>query len=492
MIALTAPFALVGLAAAPILVWLHRRRSRPLVVDVPSLLFLEGEPDEVLAPERIRLDRELLLGLAAILCLALAAAGPVWTGAREGRTVRVGIDTGPAMSARSSAGSTPASRAQDAVRALRRELGEKDRLDLVTGTGSELLRLLREGGAGLRVLVSDRLPAEPLLGVKLVGVGDRETENAGIVAVDVFEGPSRERQLFVNVRNDASRPRRLSLNVGGREQALDVPAGEARSVIFSRAAYDDGAWDVALSDEGGALAVDDHVVLDPSPMPVAFATPAQGLPVEHAAAVRRALDSIAPQGWTETPDGAHLLWVGPRGSAPQGAAAVLELHPLPAGVAPFKPGPRASIEPMDPALGKDLDPAGCDLAFDPNVVGAAPYPLFRRHETIGRQVPHIEWFPDPLVGSPAPVDHPIWPLFLDNVLSALHGRRGPHGYRVTGALDPEGTWLGREDRPGDFAAWVASTPTAASRHDRPLSPVLVVAGAICLGLLWLAPRRRVR
>jgi hypothetical protein len=133
--------------------------------------------------------------------------------------------------------------------------------------------------------------------VKLVGVGDPDTENAGIVAVDVLEGPSGEPQLFVTVRNDANRPPRASLRVDGIDYDLNVPPRGASSILISRlrgSPSATGAWDVLLRDETGALGVDDHVVLDPSPMPVGFATPAQGLPAEYAAAVRRALDSIAP------------------------------------------------------------------------------------------------------------------------------------------------------------------------------------------------------
>ena len=150
MISLAHPYALAGLAALPLLVWLHRRRRRPVPVTVPSLLFLEAEGAEVGAPERIRSDPELWLALLAAAFGSLAAAGPAWTAGRPGRTVRVVVDASPAMQARDAAGVTAASRAEAEVDALREALGPADRFLRVDVTAPSRLACAPRRGAPRR------------------------------------------------------------------------------------------------------------------------------------------------------------------------------------------------------------------------------------------------------------------------------------------------------------------------------------------------------
>src|SRR5207302_356008 len=104
-------------------------------VEVPSVLFLEGETAEAVAPERVRLDAELLLALAAAALLALAAASPRVSSSPAGRVVRVVLDGGSWSQARSRQGELGAKRADDAWGTIRNSLSGSDRIETVHARG---------------------------------------------------------------------------------------------------------------------------------------------------------------------------------------------------------------------------------------------------------------------------------------------------------------------------------------------------------------------
>jgi hypothetical protein len=478
VISLGVPLALLGLLALPAIAWLHRRRRRPAPVVVPSLLFLEPEDAAALAPERVRVDAELLVALAAAALLALAAADPART-PDPGRTVRVVLHRVPALEARSADGTTGLERAHDAVAGLRGRLTGRDRLEerAVEGTIEDAVAVARSGTAALRVVVSDRLPADAPADVRFVAVGDPEAGNAGILAADATpEGASV--RVFATVRNDSPRAfeGRLSLTRGAEAdaKALRLGPGEAAGVVFAaRSPLPQGA---ALTLEpGGALAADDRVVLARAPLRVGFEPPPRGYSEAHVDAVRAALGAAAP-GWTV--DSAHPdLWVGSAASRPDPRAVAFVLHPIAPGVEGVHAG-RAPLVPIDPAFGRDVDLAGADLVYDPSVAaGAPPFPVVRA-AAAGGGGGEVHWLPDPLAGSPSPADRPAWPLFVENLVR----RVAPDPL----AVDPDAALLGRDVAPFE-ARWLEAAPRDRVARPRSLRALLALGGGLCLLWLWLGP-----
>lgn len=499
MIALAHPLALLGLLAVPVVLWLHRRRRRAIPVEVPSLLFVEGEPERPAAPERFRLDVDALLAAAAAALLALAATAPRALAGLPGRTVRVVVDQGPAMGA-SDAGGGPARRAEEVVRGIEEALRPGDVLEVVQAAPPRLLETARRGTAAVRILVSDRIPAGADPTVHVVAVGTPVRTNVGILAVDV-EDRDGERRVFVAVGNDRDVEARVRLLAGGEAVEVAVPARGVASVERRRpvaAAVDAaGVEEVRIDGDGGAVAADDRVVLDVRPVLAAFAPPETGLSGAHADAVRRALDAVAPGRWKEVPpDAAGITLFVSTGAGPaprSGDALVLRLHPVPPGVAAARRQPGAPVRPPDPDLADDLDVTGVELWYDPAVVrGAPPWPLadvVRRD--LGVVLREAAFWPDPLAGTPAPVDHPIWPLFVENLVAARRGRAGASGWGVAGTLDAYVTFPGHDTAAFD-PAWIAAAPPDRRPRERPLLPWLASGAAACLLLLWVVPRGRRR
>ncbi len=494
MITWLAPLALALLAVVPVLWWLHRRQPKPAVVTVPSLLFLEDEAPNSERPERRRVDADLLLAIAAAAMLALAAAQPVLGVTSDGRRIVVLRDASVAMTARSADGTTASDRASAATQAIERLSSGSDRFETVAASGDELARRLRDASAGLRVLVSDRRPAELPIGVLFVGVGDKTASNVGIVAVDVDVVGGR-RRVFATIWNDAAAPRTLRAGPPGVETDVHCPAfGAARA-----------SWDVGpvprsgapapiaihLIDDGGALASDDTVVIDPSPMHVAFARDALAPVVE--AATRRALDAIFVGGWTEDAAAEGGLFVGPARDAPKGARLVLEIGRVPTGVDPVRPRERDAVETADPRLGRDLDLATVEWVYPAGASAHAPWPRVTI-DRVGAPSPVlVRWHADPSLGRPAAIDTPLWPLFIENVIrligaEAVGGGESAAGRRWTGVLDLDVTRLGRDVAPFDRTALDAA-PRDVSARRRVLSPWFAGVGSICLSLLWFRPRK---
>ncbi len=476
----SSPWALVALLAIPVLVWLHRRRDRPVPVDLPSLLFLEGEDVPAEAPRLVRLDRDLLLALVAALALGLAAAGPSVALGSAARVVRVASIAG--------------ARAAEAVARIRAAADAADRVDVVEVRRDDaaLLRAVRAGDADLRVIVTDRRILPEPRDVRVVAVGDPHARNLGIVAVDA--SPEKDGlHLFANVWNDSAEPQSVAVMLAGADgkdgesRRVEIPPFSARSVTFS-------PIPASPADRVGiALQVvddvkeDDLVTLDRRPVRVGFAKGPDALPEAHRRAVIDGLKAVVGEDLLVVDDPKPEVWIGPAGSAPETATRVLVLHPLTPDGRGVRPRAGSGFEPGPLPWSKDVDPTGCDLVYREDLGLAAPWPIVR---TVNATT--VEFLPDPLAGSPAPVDHPIWPIFLENLVSERFGRPGPAGYRVVSRADPIGldtTRRGRDVRPFD-PAWLAGVEPSRAAPARSLRGPLVGLAMAALVVLWLRSRSR--
>jgi len=492
------PWALVGLLALPALVWLHRRRRRALPVDVPSLLFLEGEPADAAAPERVHFDRDLWLGLAALACFAVAAAGPRLAGAGTGRVVRVVLLSGASTHATPGGGravSAALADAHDAIAAAVRARG--DRLDATTASAPGARACVAEAARGegdVRIAVCDRLVPDAPRGVHVVAVGDPAGRNVGIVAADVVLDALSARAHVV-LWNDDARPASRVLALGDdppvHRRTVELPPFSAQAFDVTYPAPFATRLSVSVDAVPGGgdgrddLRDDDAVVLSRVPLRVAFASPEQGLPAAHRRAVEVALEAILGPGGI-VPHREDLdLFVAPLGVTNEAAELTLFLSPLRDGTPGTRLAPGAPLLPVEAPATRDVDPAGCDLVYaNPP---PSPAPLVRRVATPrGTGL----WFaPDPLAGTPAPVDHPIWPVLLEDLVIARRGRATPSGWRTSAdaPLDLEVTSLGRDSRPFD-RAWLAEGATARPARARSVRGPLALLGAVLALALWLLPR----
>ncbi len=484
-----APLFLLLLAIPLLLWWLHRREPRPATVVLPSLLFLEDEVPAAERAERRRVDLDLLLALCASASLSLAAAGPVFSASRDGRRVTVLVDDGPAMGARSSDGTTAGTRALAVAEAVRRAASGDDEVVVVAASGEELSRRARHASRGLVIVASDRRPRDVPSGVVFVGVGDPAASNAGIVAVAV-EPAATGRRVFATIWNDAPVPRRLRAGPVGAETGIDAPVfGAAR-----------GAWDlppapaaerapatrIHVVDEGGALAADDEVVLDPSPLAVGFARSPASPPAALLAALRAALDAARPGAWRESDAPLGGLFVGPLADAPAGVAVVLEIGSVPEGAESVRPGKGARFAAPDPEVARDLDLEVCEWVYRRAPGAGEPWPRLSVEKPSAAGPVLVRWHGDPVLGRPAAIETALWPLFVENVARLAGGDAGPAGHRVRGVLDPDVSRLGRDV--------VAFDPRSIERAPRDVIATRVslrlaaaVLAAIGLAWLWIRP-----
>jgi hypothetical protein len=349
------------------------------------------------------------------------------------------------------------------------------------------------------VIVADHLVDPQPFDVRNVAVGAPRARNVGIVAVDVTPLTVSSIQVFAAVWNDSEAAETVvvtldappaglnSLQPGARvrPQEIVVPAFTARSVRFDTVPLATLPLSIDARDD---LAADDRVELRRALLAVGFAKGPDAVPAAHRAAVDqgfRAVLGVVPD--ASEPD----VWVGPPEAAPASAQIVLVLRPLPAGAQGFRPPPGSAFDPGPPDLAKDIDPAGCDLVYAPDVAARAPFPIVRAREVAGRRI--VEFVPDPLAGTPPPVDHPLWPIFLENLVGARFGQTrsaGHRGYRVVASVDPLGldsTRLGRDVRPFD-PAWLDGARPVGEPRVRDLSPWLAAAGLALLALLWFGRR----
>ena len=471
---LEAPYALLALLALPILVWIHRRRLQGVPVDVPSLLFLDPEPAEATAPQRRRFDAELALALAAAACLALAAAGPrVAVGAPK-PVVRVVLDASPAMEARATATSKSAREQAEAALAA---LGLSDSVVHARGKPTELLAVARRDKADVRIVVSDRAttPAPP--DVHVAAYGDPAAENVGIVAAHGRPGESFGSRVFATVWNHSASARTIRLSALG-PRLLEIPANSARSVSFDVAAADRTVYLATPALDGNSLQLDDAVVMHHDPLRVDIS---RQLPEAHRLAVEAVLGAVVgPGGFVFDANKATLFVARWRPDHPRGFTVVLDVLPTagtPVRVLPTPP------DDFDPILA-GVDAGGAECLSPP---GTSPgVRVVERERSAGEPV--YTWRADPLAGFPAPVDTPAWPVFWANVVEHFTGGDVGAGWKANGVLDPDVTRLGRDRIPID-PAWIADAKTAAPAA-RDLRLPLVAGGALCLLLLWFAPRGR--
>lgn len=226
-------------------------------------------------------------------------------------------------------------------------------------------------------------------------------------------------------------------------------------------------------------------MLSRAPLRIAFATPEQGLPAPHRRAVEVALEAILGPGGTVSATQDLDLFVAPLGVTSAEAELTLFLSPLRDGMPGTRLAPGAPLLPVEAPATRDVDPAGCDLVYA--TPPGSPAPLVRRVPTprgVG-----VGFAPDPLAGTPAPVDHPIWPVLLEDLVIARRGRATPSGWRVSASapLDLEVSRLGRERAPFD-PAWLAEGPTARPVPARSLGGPLALLGSVLALALWLLPR----
>lgn len=494
MIRLLDPAALALLVALPTIWWLHRRGRRAASVVLPSLLFFEPEPATSAARARRRVDSELVLALAAALLLALAAAGPVRASGDAGRRITIVRDVSASMSARASDGSTAFDRSAAAIRAISARLGPDGRVDVVECAGDACGARLRDAGGGVRVLVSDRRPPDLPSGATFVGVGDPGAVNAGLVAVDVAIVGGR-RIVSATIWNDAGSPRTLEAGPVGAMTTVRLPAfGAVRASWDATPPSAGGApasLTIRLLDEGGTLASDDQLTLEPSPIRVAFdPVPAAADPAV-VEATRAAFEAVCAGAVETGGDVEGGVFVGPIARAPRGVRVVLEIARVPAGVEPVRPSARAAFAAVDGELATDLDPSSAEWLYPPGASAASPFPRISVDRARSPGVVLVRWHADPSLGRPRAIDLPLWPLFIGNVVRFLGARPGPAGHRVEGLLDVSATRVGRDVLAFDPGALDAA-PRAVVARSLLLAPVCAAAGAICLALLWFLPRTTAR
>ena len=373
-----------------------------------------------------------------------------------------------------------------------------DRLDALPGYGGRagLLAAAHAEPADLRIIVTDRrIRPEPSDAV-VVSVGDPAARNVGIVAAHL-ESAGGTTRAFANLLNSGPEVvhARLRLSTGHEtiaERTLDVPAGGAASAVFDLPAGTPTRVQFDL-DGGDALDADDDATLERSPFRVAYGTGPNGYPEPYRRAVREGLAAVVGADLIEevalpaAPGASWIdLFVGESAGAPRAqGTAVLSLRPIPAG----GEGRRAAAGRVrSGAFSPEeapFDATGCDLVYASPAPPAGEDLLFE--PLPDRDLSGWRFLPDPLAGTPAPVDHPLWPLFLDGLVARLSGREVAAGWRLRrGTLDPEVTRIGHDAVPFDPARLAAITPEVRTR-DHDLRILLIVAGTLCLALLWLPP-----
>jgi hypothetical protein len=217
----------------------------------------------------------------------------------------------------------------------------------------------------------------------------------------------------------------------------------------------------------------------------------QKLPSAHRRAVEGVLTAVLGRDGFRIDDGSpHLAVVTNEDVLPENkTVAVVWLAPLGPGQTPRRLSPTPRNE-TDPVLrGVDATGAECLGPRDPLLHVGPEDGLVEAAGPNGVFGPSYTWFADPLAGSPAPADTPAWPVFWANLVESLRGDDVGGGWRARGVLDPDVTRLGRDRIPID-PAWIANARTATSPAPKDLRLPLIVGGAVCLLLLWFAPRGR--
>lgn len=181
MIALLLPAALGlgALAAAPIVIhWLTRQRARPLAFPAASLL--ARATAGLARRNRLRERVVLALRVAALLCAALAAAGPLMSGwGSSARPAAIVLDASCSMR-QISDGATAFARGRAAAARLAGSLAPRPLLAVVAGSTATRSSPAPQSSAGAaQALIADAQP----------GYGDGDLPGAVALAVRSLEGP---------------------------------------------------------------------------------------------------------------------------------------------------------------------------------------------------------------------------------------------------------------------------------------------------------------
>ncbi len=517
-LSLATPWGLLGLLALPLIWWLQKRLRRPPDVELPSLMFLLDEEDARSLPRGRLVDAELLLALAAAGLIALAAADPVIRRTAPEAVVRVVIS-----------GGSPAGRSgypadvETTLAALRDAVDEGTVVETVwvpappvpgrpqaRPEDGDLVASALAGAASARFELSDAdAPADPA-GARWLVLGRPEATNTGIVAVSV-ERAAEGLALFVTLSHHGraeARGRLVAVGPGGEHgvrfriasdgfASLTLPLGaEAEAPLRVVLRREDGsAW-------GDDLAADDAVRLERGPLRVGID---DALPPALRARIRRGLTAVlGREGFVEHP--APVL-VFPAPSVALTPEPDVRLYVGFVSLAKDAPTVTAPAGPMrvhpDPLV-RDLASAGGTWVYDaglkpideraspPEMLGRIllgvadgerTWPVLSRFDSI------VSFFPDPLRGSPAVVDTPFWPLFLQNVVEASGHRGVGEGWRAVGLLDARSSRASRTRDSLDVASVRGLAPTRPG-DSRSLRTLLIACALLCLALLWAAPRIR--
>ena len=303
------PYALIGLAAVGGLVAAYLLRARFRRKPVSALFLWSGVAPATGAGrrrDRLRTPPPFFLELAALVCLALAAASPfVRRGAPPAPTLV--LDDSASMSARDPAGATPASRAADALPRLLRDapfvrvvlashpapqsLGLLPRADALAllrdparfaapgdslDSAVALAERLRSGDGAILV-VTDRAPVRPLPpGSRHLAFG-RPLPNAALSARRALASDGTE-SLLLSLRRfpDSPEPLRVSVSVEDPEahSAFSIQHSALLSPAEPKAIpLPSGCPTLRVSIPEDTLALDNEAILPtavPPPVPVAF------------------------------------------------------------------------------------------------------------------------------------------------------------------------------------------------------------------------------
>ncbi len=298
MIGFTAPWALLGLAAAaiPVLLHLFARREPPTVV-FPATRYL-AETARV-HHRKLTLQHWLLLLVRTLLiaALALAAAGPTLPGgsaATHAPTAITMVLDNSLSSATTVAGTPVVERLKEAARAILGAARSDDALWLITaeglprrGSAAELtgiidrlapsparLDLGRAIGVGREAMAAERLPSSVVIlsdlqasaladasgrgAVVVLSPSDQSVGNLGIASLDPGRqpwGPEGGR-VVIQASGSAGKSAAISLRVGGRPPRRQLATAKA-AVTLASGGLTAGWWPVRAELEPDELRLDD-------------------------------------------------------------------------------------------------------------------------------------------------------------------------------------------------------------------------------------------
>ncbi len=484
-------WALAGLVVVPVIYWLHKRKAKPQIVELPTLLFLVDEDEREHRPRTRRLDLEAVLAMCAAALLTLAAMGPRIDGGDPERRVRVVVAAGSVEASEGYAdrygqvlAHVAATTRADPV------VIHEPALGLLRPSDDDLLAAARAAPAAVRIVISDRLPETDPGDVRWVAIGNPDAGNVGIVAVDV-SAKDGGYEVFGTVLNDATRVTSATVRLGEQQVTLDdMQPGSYRSFTLETSSIEAGAKLVCTSDlPVDDLPADDEVVLDPRPASVSIDP---DLPSRLRDAIRDGLiAAVGEAGYRESEDG-DIAFVS--GRKPVGAASRVSFDPIRDDAVVSAPAGVDIVRRH--ALTRDLSVRGADLQYrrgaqrmrDGETLllgrgGGSNWPVL-----VARSNGALRFAPDPTRGATPLIDTAFWPLFLENLIG---GEAASAGVRIRGLLDLDASRLGRDVAPFD-PTWITAAKPDVVPPPTSLRAPLTVAGLLCLLALWSLPLLRAR